>query len=80
MSNACFEDRAELVEFFNSYKTEMIEKYKEKTKKGVKGPFMAQSLAYFVARDCLENHNIMATDCQIYRMASLIVMEDEEIG
>jgi hypothetical protein len=74
-NDKCFENSGELMGFFNDKKSILIERFKANAR-DVKGPFMRKSVAYFVVKDLLTENDVIATECQINRLAELIVEEE----
>jgi len=74
--DTCFEDATELVDFFNEHEAEMKERYKKVPSIEKSGSaFRQKSHAHFVVRDYMFDKGLTATDCQINKMAEMIIIE-----
>jgi hypothetical protein len=71
-----FENTQQIAEFFYQNKAILTEKYKERNTSNL-GGFRARSVAYFIGKEILQEQGILVTDCQIYRLAKMLVMKVE---
>lgn len=67
-----FENSADLMEFFNLYKTEITDNYKILSKNAVT-IMQYKSCAYYAVREIIIEKGRFATECQINKLVSLII-------
>lgn len=68
----CFENSADLVEFFNLYETEITDKYNLLSKNAVSG-MQYKSCIYFAVKEAIIEKGRFATECQINKLVNLIM-------